>query len=171
MPIMPFETLPDDARVWVFGSDRPLDDNAAARLLAEVDRFLAHWHAHGHPLSSARAWQDDRFLTVAVDQRTAGASGCSIDGLYRALRALESALGVQMLGGGGIFYRDASGTVAYASRAEFAQLAAAGAVDLDTHVFDLSVDSLGAWRERFEAPAHAGWHARLVANARPSPGV
>lgn len=162
MPIMPFETLPDDARVWVFGSDRPLDDNAAARLLAEVDRFLAHWHAHGHPLSCARRWQDDRFLTVAVDQRTAGASGCSIDGLYRALRALESALDVQLLASGGIFYRDAHGEVALASRAEFAELGARGAVTSDTHVFDLAVETLGEWRTRFEAPAHAGWQGRLL---------
>lgn len=166
MPIMPFETLPDDARAWVFGSDRPLDDNAAARLLAEVDRFLAHWNAHGHPLSSARAWQDDRFLTVAVDQRTAGASGCSIDGLYRALRALESALGVTLVGSGGIFYRDANGEVALASREEFAELGARGAVTVDTHVFDLSVETLGEWRARFESPAHAGWQGRLLATPR-----
>lgn len=166
MPIIAFESLPDDARAWVFGSDRPLDDNAAARLLAEVDRFLMHWHAHGHPLSAARCWQDDRFLTVAVDQRTAGASGCSIDGLYRALRAQEAALGVQLLGAGGIFYRDAHGVVALASRAEFAELGARGLVTPDTHVFDLSVETLGEWRARFEAPAHAGWQARLLSASR-----
>ena len=166
MPIMPFETLPDDARAWVFGCDRPLDDTAAARLLAEVERFLAHWHAHGHPLDSARCWQDDRFLTVAVDQRTAGASGCSIDGLYRALRALESALGVTLVAGDGIFYRDANGEVALASRAEFAELGARGVVTPDTHVFDLSVETLGEWRARFEVPAHASWHARLLRAGR-----
>ena len=163
MPIMPFETLPDDARVWVFGTDRPLDDNAAARLLAEVDRFLTHWHAHGHPLSCARSWRDDRFLTIAVDQRPAGASGCSIAGLYRARRALEGALDARLLGGGEIFYRDANGEVAVASRAEFAELGARGAVTSDTHVFDLAIETLGEWRERFEAPAHAGWHGRLLA--------
>lgn len=166
MPIMPFESLPDDARAWTFGSDRPLDDNAAARLLAEVDRFLVHWHAHGHPLSAARHWQDDRFLTVAVDQRPAGASGCSIDGLYRALRAQETALGVRLLGAGGIFYRDANGEVALASRAEFAELGARGVLTPDTHVFDLSTETLGEWRTRFEAPAHAGWHARLLTTPR-----
>ena len=163
MPLLPFDALPDTSRVWVFGSDRPLDDNAAARLLAEVDRFLTHWHAHGHPLSCARSWQDDRFLTIAVDQSTAGASGCSIDGLYRALRALESALDARLLGGGEIFYRDANGEVAIASREEFAELGARGAVTTDTHVFDLAVETLGEWRARFEAPAHAGWHGRLLA--------
>lgn len=166
MPIMPFDTLPDDARAWVFGSDRPLDDNATARLLAEVDRFLAHWHAHGHPLSCGRCWQDARFLTVAVDQSTAGASGCSIDGLYRALRGQEAALDVRLLGSGGIFYRAATGEVALATRAEFTELGAQGLVTPDTHVFDLGVETLGEWRARFEAPAHAGWQARLLPAAR-----
>ena len=27
MPVVPFETLPDAARVWVFGSDKPLSDD------------------------------------------------------------------------------------------------------------------------------------------------
>lgn len=162
MPLLPFEALPDTSRVWVFGSERALDDNETARLLAEVDRFLLHWHAHGHPLSSGRDWRDAHFLTIAVDQSTAGASGCSIDGLYRALRALESAFGTRLLGGGTVFYRDPEGDVHAVSRPDFAARAAAGAVGRDTPVFDLGVETLGEWRERFEQPARASWHAQLV---------
>lgn len=162
MPLVPFDTLPDSARVWVFASDRPLDDNAASRLLGEVDRFLAHWQAHGHPLDGARDWRYGRFLTIAVDQTTAGASGCSIDGLYRALRALQDALGTNLLAGGVLHYRDAAGDVTAVSRAEFAARAANGEITRDTVVFDLSVDALGNWRERFETPASAGWHVRLL---------
>ncbi len=139
MPLLTFDTLPPSARVWVFGSLRPLDDSEAARLIAETDRFLEKWNAHGHPLYSGREWRDDRFLAIAVDQSTAGASGCSIDGLYRSLRALETALGTELLSG-----------------------AADGQVDHDTVVFDLSVETLGDWRERFETAARNSWHAPLI---------
>jgi hypothetical protein len=87
MPTVPFDQLPDDARVWVFASDRPLAGAHAERLLATVDAFLARWSAHGQPLTAARDWASDRFLVVAVDQRDAHASGCSIDGLFRTLQA------------------------------------------------------------------------------------
>lgn len=171
MPLIPFDTLPPSSRVWVFGSSLPLDDNAAARLLAETDRFLEQWNAHGHPLYSGRDWRDDRFLTIAVDQSTAGASGCSIDGLYRALRALETAFGTELLGGGLVFYRrpvtaDGGGDVQAVARADFVSLASSGQVDRDTSVFDLSVETLGEWRERFEGPAHRSWHAPLVERSR-----
>lgn len=162
MPTVPFETLPQSARVWVFGSERALDDSAAARLLAEVDHFLVRWQAHGHPLTCARDWRHDRFLTIAVDQRTAGASGCSIDGLYRALRASEAALYTRLLGGGMLFYRQASGEIVAASRAEFVALAGNGRVGGDTTVFDLTLDTLAEWWERFEAPARANWHVQLL---------
>ena len=58
MPITTFESLPDSSRVWVYGADRPLDQAATETMLAETDRFLGHWQAHGHDLHSARAELD-----------------------------------------------------------------------------------------------------------------
>lgn len=157
MPIIPFESLPDEARVWVFGSDRALDANEAAPLLTAVDRFLAQWKAHGAPLDAARDWRDDRFLIIGVDSTRENASGCSIDGLFRSLQALERSLETKLLGGGRVFYRDESGTTAVATRAEFASLAGSGSVTTTTPVFDMSVTTVAAWRERFEAPAGDAW--------------
>jgi hypothetical protein len=162
MPIVPFESLPDDARVWVFAADHPVHGDRADRLLAEVDRFLAQWAAHGSPLRCARDWRDDRFLTIAVDQRDAHASGCSIDGLFRALKSLENTLGASLVAGGRVFYRDASGAVQGVDRPTFADLGAAGTVGRDTPVFDTSLTSLGEWRDRFETPAGRSWHRELI---------
>jgi len=67
MPIVPFASLPDSARVWVFASDQPLTGAAADTLLAAVDGFLAAWRAHGLPLRCARDWRDGRFLAIGVD--------------------------------------------------------------------------------------------------------
>src|SRR5215207_4803690 len=64
MPIVPFDALPNTARVWVFASDRPLAGAVADTLLAAVDRFLSEWKAHGVPLRCARDWRDGRFLAV-----------------------------------------------------------------------------------------------------------
>ena len=162
MPLIAFDSLPDQSRVWVFGSQQPLDDGAAGRLLAEVDGFLARWQAHGEPLTVGRDFREGRFLTVAVDQSTAGASGCSVDGLFRALRGVETAIGTSMLGGGRIYYRDDTGSVQSVSHAEFGDLGAAGTVKPDTVVFDTTVDTLEAWRARFETRVGDSWHAKLL---------
>ena len=162
MPLVPFDTLPDMSRVWVFGSQRRLEDGAASRLLAEVDGFLARWQAHGDPLTVGRDLRERHLLTVAVDQSSAGASGCSIDGLFRTLRGLETAIGTSLVGGGRIYYRDDTGDVQSVSHAEFAALAAAGTVGPATVVFDTTVETLSAWHDHFETTAGASWHARLL---------
>ena len=76
MPAVPFHALPDDARLWVFATAEPLAPGAEPALLSAADAFVAGWAAHGQPLTASRDWRDGRFLAVAVDQRSAGASGC-----------------------------------------------------------------------------------------------
>ena len=162
MPIVPFDSLPHDARTWVFGTGRALSAPEATRLLDVVDTYLARWAAHGAPLASARDWRDDHFLTIAVDQRATGASGCSIDALFHQLQQLERALGVAIVGGGRVFWRDAHGVVQSADRAAFADIAEHGDVSPATPVFDPTVTTLGAWRSSFERPARESWHAQLM---------
>jgi hypothetical protein len=163
MPRVSFDSLPDDARVWVFGAASGITGPPSEQLLAAVDDFLAQWNAHGSPLVCGRDWRDDRFLAVGVDQSTAGASGCSIDGLFRTLARLEPVLGTTMLGGGRVYYRDADGRVNATTRSAFNQLVAEGRIGPDTPVFDTTITSASAWRAEFERPMRASWHAQLAA--------
>ncbi len=165
MPIVPFESLPDSSRVWIFGSDRPVTGEAAEQLLGEVDRFLDEWRAHGDPLRCGRLWTDDRFLVVGVDQSTANASGCSIDGLFRRLQGLEKTIGARLVGGGRVYYRDHSGVAQCVARAELDDLVAKGDVGPDTTVFDTSITDLGEWRAKFEQPARKTWVGELMKQA------
>lgn len=162
MPHVAFNQLPDNARVWVFASDRPLNSAEAAMLLEDVDRFLDQWKAHGAPLRSARAWRDDRFLAVGVDPTAEQASGCSIDGLFRGLQQLERRLATGLVAGGRVFYRDANGVARMALRQDVSALSGKGAITESSSVFDTTVTDARAWRERFERPARDTWVASLL---------
>lgn len=162
MPVVSFAALPAEARVWVFASDRPLRGADAETLLAEVDRFLDQWKAHGLPLRCARQWTEDRFLAIGVDPTVEQASGCSIDGLFRGLQSLERALGTRLVAGGRVFYRDPDGAAQIASRADVAGLAARGVLAADTPVFDTSLITAVDYRERFERPASDSWLGSLL---------
>jgi hypothetical protein len=167
MPPVQIEDLPDSARTWVFGADRDLDESATDILLREVDRFLGQWHAHGAALTAARDWKYGRFLTVAVDQSTAGASGCSIDGLFRSLKALEHRLGASLVTSGLVFYRDTIGAIHSVDRERFTTLSGEGKIQPGTSVFDPTVTTLGEWRARFELEASQSWHAGLMHDKQP----
>lgn len=162
MPIVSFESLPDESRVWVFGSDRPLAGDDATQLLSEVDRFLNQWKAHGVPLVSARDWRAEHLLTIGVDSTRENASGCSIDGLFRVLQAIERPLKTRLVGGGRVFYREAGGGIRCVARDQLADLAARGEIGDGTAVFDTGLTTAGDWRARFEVPARETWIGELL---------
>jgi len=162
MPIVPFDTMPATARVWVFGAAAPITGAAATRMTAAVDQYLAQWKAHGAPLRCARDWRDDRFLAIAVDEAATGASGCSIDGMFRVLASIESEIGSTLVGGGTVFWRNAALDIVAAPRSAFVTAARDGSVSADTTVFDTTVANVGDWRERFERRAAESWHARVI---------
>lgn len=161
MPPTAFDAIPDHARLWVFAASRPLTDAEQERLLDRVDAFQRDWAAHGTPLTSARELRYGRFLLVAVDERAAGVSGCSIDALTRGLRTLEQELGVELLNNGPVLYRDGD-TIRRVDRAEFHRLAEAGQVTPGTVVFDNTVPTVGGVRNgAWERPAAESWHRRV----------
>jgi hypothetical protein len=161
MPSVEFEALPDAARVWVFAAAAPVTGAARELVFQTVDAHLVKWKAHGVPLVCARDWRDDRFLAVAVDERATNASGCSIDGMFRKLVALEPQIGSSLVAGHLVFWRDAAGTIYSAPRPVFAAAAHDGTVSRDTLVFDTTIDTVGAWRTAFEKPARESWHGKL----------
>ncbi len=162
MPQVEFDTLPTSARVWVFGAAAPVTGAARDALLEAVDTHLAQWRAHGVPLVCARDWREDRFLAIGVDEAATGASGCSIDGLFRVLAAVEPSVGTSMLEGATVFWRAEDGAVQSSDRPGFRQRAAQGAVSTGTPVFDTTVNTVGGWRDAFERTAATSWHARLI---------
>ncbi len=162
MPMVPFDDLPDSSRTWVFCSEKELSEDQSMLVLGVVDDFISRWKAHGATLRAGRDWRLGRFLTVAVDQSSAGASGCSIDGLYRVLKETGNKAGTDMLSSGPVYYLDANGTVQGVDRETFAGLAERGIVSATTRVFDPTVETLGEWRAKFESEIAHSWHQGLM---------
>lgn len=162
MPIVDFSALPGDSRVWLFGAAAHIDEVDELRVLAAVDSFLVTWKAHGQPLWSARDWRDGRFLAVGVDTSREGASGCSIDGLFRALKAIEGGIGTTLLDSSLVYYRDGAGFVHALSREDFALLGRGGHAGPETRVMDLSITDVMTYRTSFERRAGDSWHAALL---------
>lgn len=164
MPAIPFASMPDTARVWVFGAAQPLLGGEAERVVAAVTDFLAGWHAHGAPVVGAFDLRDERFLLIAADEAATGVSGCSIDSLYSSLREVERAAGITLLDSSPVWYRDDSRAVRMASRREFRELCRAGEVGRATRVFDNTVSTVGGVRNgEWERPLSSSWHGRAFA--------
>jgi hypothetical protein len=160
MPRIPFETLPDESRLWVFGVGRDLEEAEEQSFLDAVDQFLETWAAHGVPLRCGRDWRHGRFLLVAVDEASEPPSGCSIDAMVGVLKNQETVLGVPIVDSSPVWFLHGD-RVRRSARSDFKLLVEDGTVGPEVVVFDNTVTRLteertGCW----ERPAHESWHQK-----------
>lgn len=92
--IIPFNTLPETARVWIYQSDRSLTPGEAGVINNRVSKFLEKWTAHGNTLQAGVDILHTHFIIIGLDESVSGASGCSIDSLFRDLSTLGKELNV-----------------------------------------------------------------------------
>ena len=99
-----------------------------------------------------------RFLMIGVDEEAAGLSGCSIDALVRRMKVVQEELGVELVDNAPVLFKN-GGTIERVSREGFAELAEAGAVSLETPVFNNTLTRVGDLRAgRWEVRAEDSWH-------------
>jgi hypothetical protein len=85
---MYFPQLASDSRVWVYQSNRPFSDNEKVQLTEAFKVFVDSWAAHGSKLVADATIIGDYFVVLAVDEKTAMASGCSIDSSVKFIKTI-----------------------------------------------------------------------------------
>ena len=160
MAVISFADLPDSARIWIYGAEQRLTPDQVTKLQDQMAQFLVEWHSHKREVTPAWELLHDQFVIIGVDESAVGLSGCSIDSMTRGLRDFQKLSGVDFLQSGSrIFYRDAAGAVCCTDRPAFATLAAGGAVDGGTIVFNNIIATVDEYRRgRWEVPMRDSWH-------------
>ena len=85
---MYFPQLASDSRVWVYQSNRPFSENEKVQLTEAFKVFVDSWAAHGSKLVADATIIGDYFVVLAVDEKTAMASGCSIDSSVKFIKTI-----------------------------------------------------------------------------------
>jgi len=49
---IPFDQMPDEARVWIYPSNRPFSESEIPLLKNLVEQFLTQWTAHNQALEA-----------------------------------------------------------------------------------------------------------------------
>jgi hypothetical protein len=94
--LVDFASLKPHSRVWIYHSKRKFTPGEKQIISDSLASFTKDWSAHGIPLVSSFDIKLDSFIILAVDEEAHGASGCSIDGSTRTMKALEETLGIPL---------------------------------------------------------------------------
>ena len=159
--LVPFSTLPDHARVWIYPASRPFTVSEKEEISETLVQFLNQWSAHGSPLKTAFDLPYDRFIVIGLDEEVHGASGCSIDASVHLIQQLEAKFDVILLDKMNVCYREKE-QILYTPLKEFRNLAKSPKVNLDTIVFNNLVVDKVEYESIWEVPAYDSWHSRFI---------
>lgn len=146
MPFAPFQSFPDEARLWLFAFSAPLDLNQLARLSQGFETFKPHWKTHGELIDSA--WMVLENQILAVVERTMGTnpSGCSIDAMLRHTQKMAQAMELDLVDAQQVVIRQGP-TLRIIAKSEIPALIETGELHPETHVLDLGLLELSQLRD------------------------
>ena len=159
---IPFNTLPPEAKIWIYQSSRPLTIEEQEYISAALSNFIDGWQAHGADLKSSFYLYYHRFLVIAIDEADQNATGCSIDASMHTLKEIEKALDINLFDRMSIAYKDDSGMVGSCSRSEFKTMIKDSEIDENTIVFNNMLTTKKEFDQSWEVKAKDSWHARML---------
>lgn len=157
---VPFETLPENARIWIYQSNRKFSDEEIADIEEALKAFLESWAAHGSGLEASYQLKYNRFIIIAINQEVQAATGCSIDASVGFIQSLEQKYNVDLLDKMNVTFKLGE-HIAHKPLAEFKKMAKEKAVSANTVVFNNLVNTVGEWQDFWEVPAAESWHSRF----------
>lgn len=87
-----FTDFPDDSRVWLYQTNRPMNDEEIKLVENKLSSFIKDWAAHGNQLWGNAKVLNPYFVVIAVNDKLVPPSGCSIDASVHKLKEIGQLL-------------------------------------------------------------------------------
>jgi hypothetical protein len=156
--LIPFNKMPDHARVWVYQTDRNLSETEVQYIQQTLDFQINNWAAHGAALVGAATVLHKRFVIVSVDENHNQASGCSIDASTNWLKNLGAEMNLNFFDRSVAYIQgDEIKTV---EMLKIKALVSEGILTPDTLIFNNLVPNMGEFRNAWNLLAGDSWMKR-----------
>ena len=156
---VPFDQLPDNARVWIYPSSRKFSPDEVFVIRQKTKAFLEQWTAHGTQLQAGLDLPYDLFIVLGLNESIQSASGCSIDASVHFIQSLEETFNITLLDKMNVTFRN-NNAIDHISLKEFRTKAKEKKVNSDVIVFNNLVQNKMEYDSLWEVPASSSWHAR-----------
>ncbi len=158
-----FDQLPDQARAWVYTSNRLLSDQEVQLVLRHLEQFTADWSSHGTPLKAAAQIFDHSVIVLAAEDGWDAASGCSIDKSVGILKTIEQEFQISLFDRLLVLYKtQVTDPVSFISLPSLKKGIQEGNISPECLIINTQADSLKTIREGLWMQIRHSWLAKVM---------
>lgn len=151
------------SRLWIFQSDRKLNEADQAFIHQELKQFIQGWASHGNELYGEHQILYDYFLLIGADESKSPTSGCSIDALTRKIKAIGESRSIDFFNRLNTVYEDPSTQMHLVGMDELKLLLSDQKISENTIVYNNLINKVGDLENQWRVPLKQSWHKNLIA--------
>lgn len=155
--LVPFNTLSDNSKIWIYQSSRIFTDVEVNKLESRLSNFVENWESHSRTLKGAFLILENRFIVISVDESVNDASGCSIDKSVHFLQEIENEFKTQLLDKSKVAIKNNDGEVVLYPLLSLKEAVNNGEITRGTLVYNNLVTSKKEFETLWIVPAETSW--------------
>ena len=158
---MEYINYPDNAKAWVYQSDRHFDEDELAFLQVELDDFTSEWESHGKMLTATTEVFYNLFVVFFVNEEGDTMCGRAQDASVNFMKKLEEKLELSFLDRMVQSYKKGE-NVEVVRMADYEALIKNKQIDENTIVYNNMVTTKVDFDNHREVPLKNSWHKQLI---------
>lgn len=156
-----FQKFPDNARIWVYASNRILNQEEEAQITRSAASFLSSWTAHDIPVDATVDLLHHCFVVIAANVDTSDISGCGIDKSVAFIKALGQEMNLDFFDRMQIEVMiDQHPVIGH--KKDIAQWVLEGKVNADTLTFNKTIIHKKDFVNGFQIPVSSSWFSGVL---------
>ena len=156
-----FKNMPDDSRIWIYQSDKDLNELEISIINDKSTSFLDSWQAHGKDLECSYSIIDKRFIVIAVNENINPIGGCSIDYSLQLINDISDSIQIDLLNRLIVNYK-VDNKIASASLNDLKNKIKDGAFPSETIIFNTAINTKGELLTNFEIDIKSSWLSKFL---------
>jgi hypothetical protein len=153
-------TMSPESRLWVYQCNRLLSNDEEVQLKMDLQEFLASWNSHGAQMDATAQILHRCVVVIALDESSAGASGCGIDKSVRFMQQWGEQQRVDMMSRQTVIYLEEH-EVRLTGLPQFWAMRKAELISDDTLVIDPTILKKSDWPENGWIEFGKSWHQMM----------
>jgi len=156
-----YKKFPDNSKVWIYQSSKPLDEDEINFLKVRIDDFVSNWESHGSLLKADFDVLNNLFVAFFVDEQNDRMCGSAQDRMVRLMKDLEQELEVEFLNRMNLAYLKNNVATVFKMN-DLGAFYENGELTDNTIVFNNTITTKKEFDSVWKTPLKDSWHKQLV---------
>ena len=156
-----FESLPENAKVWVYPSSRKFYPNEISEVETKLKEFVETWKSDDTNFKASYRFLYNRFLILIADDKNSPLTNTVIDASVSFILELQKKYDIELLDKMNVCFKQGK-YVQYKELKDFKKLLKNRAITAKTIIFDNLITTKQELENFWEIPIEESWYKRFL---------